>query len=93
MSGRRTCQGCKATFHLENMPPMVAGKCDYCGSPLIVREDDTEEAITKRLSVYRQRTQPLIDYYRDKKLLRTVDGRQGIEKTFEAICQILGLEA
>lgn len=93
MSGRRVCQGCQATFHVVNMPPVVPGKCDFCGSPLITREDDTEEAIAQRLATYRDRTQPLIDYYRGRKLLRNVDGRQGVEKTFEAICRYLGLEA
>ncbi|HEY3284757.1 MAG TPA: adenylate kinase [Armatimonadota bacterium] len=93
MSGRRVCSGCSATFHVVNMPPVVADKCDHCGSPLITRADDTEEAIVKRLSTYRQQTQPLIEYYREKKLLRTVDGREGVEKTFEAICRLLGIEA
>lgn len=92
LSGRRVCEGCGANFHVTSMPPVVAGKCDHCGSNLIQREDDTPEAITRRLQVYRAQTQPLIDFYRDRKLLKTVNARQGVERTFEAICLVLGID-
>ena len=92
LSGRRVCSGCGATFHLTSIPPLVPGKCDFCGSPLLHREDDTPEAIRRRLQVYRLSTQPLIDYYRRRRKLITVDARHGVERTFESICQQLGLE-
>jgi adenylate kinase len=93
LSGRWVCSSCGANFHTVTRPPIEAGKCDYCGSPLIQRDDDKPEAISRRLQVYRAQTQPLIDYYRERRLLRTVNGRQGVEKTLEAISEVLGIDA
>lgn len=92
LSGRRVCEGCGANFHIVSLPPVEPGKCDFCGSRLIQRDDDTPEAISRRLQVYRAQTQPLIDFYRDRKLLRSVNARQGVERTFEAIAAVLGLD-
>ncbi len=92
ISGRRVCSGCGATFHLTSMPPIQPTRCDHCGSPLTHREDDAPEAIRRRLQIYRLRTQPLIDFYRDRKILFAVDTRRGVEHTFEAILRILGLD-
>jgi adenylate kinase len=92
LSGRMTCSGCGANFHKTSMPPLVAGVCDHCGSRLVHRPDDEPEAIAHRLQIYRQKTQPLIDYYRDLKKLITVNARHGVERTFEAISRQLGLD-
>ena len=90
MSGRRACVNCGATYHLVNMPPKVAGKCDTCGSDLILRDDDKPETVQKRLDVYHAQTQPLIDFYGAKGILKNVDGTQDINEVFEEIRRILG---
>ena len=71
-------------------PPTNDGKCDLCGSDVIQRKDDTEETVKERLDVYENQTQPLIDFYKNKKQLSVVDGTQAINEVFESICKILG---
>ena len=73
-SGRRTCQACGEPFHVESHPPRVEGIWDKCGGRLIQREDDREETIRRRLQVYRKQTEPLIGYYQNQGLLKTVNG-------------------
>ena len=90
MSGRRACVNCGATYHLENNPPKVPGKCDTCGSDLILRDDDRPETVQKRLDVYHAQTQPLIDFYEAKGILKNVDGTRDIDDVFEQIRGILG---
>lgn len=90
MSGRRACISCGGTYHIVNIPPKNEGICDVCGGELILRDDDKPETVQKRLSVYHEQTQPLIDYYRDKGILKSVDGTIGMEEVFEAITDILG---
>ena len=67
MSGRRACVGCGATYHVLFNPTKVEGKCDVCGESLILRDDDKPETVKKRLDVYHTQTQPLIDFYTEKK--------------------------
>ena len=74
LSGRRTCQACGEPFHVEFHPPRVEGTCDKCRGRLIQREDDKEETIRHRLQVYRKQTEPLIGYYQNQGLLKTVNG-------------------
>ncbi len=74
LSGRRTCQACGEPFHVEFHAPRVEGICDKCGGRLIQREDDKEETIRHRLQVYRKQTEPLIGYYQNQGLLKTVNG-------------------
>jgi adenylate kinase len=74
LSGRRTCEACGEPFHVEFHPPRGEGTCDKCGGRLIQREDDTEETIRRRLHVYRKQTEPLIVYYQNRGLLKTVNG-------------------
>ena len=74
LSGRRTCKRCGAMYHVIYIPPRKEGICDRCGGELIIRDDDREEAILKRLEVYRKETRPLIEYYRKKGLLAIIDG-------------------
>lgn len=90
MSGRRACVGCGATYHLEYAPTQAEGVCDVCGKELILRDDDKPETVTKRLNVYHEQTQPLIDYYKKAGILKTVDGTADIEDVFQAIAEILG---
>ena len=89
MTGRRVCPSCGASYHIK-FNPAVNGKCELCGSDVVQRKDDTEETVKERLDVYEKQTQPLIDFYKDKNLLSTVDGTQAINKVFEGICRVLG---
>ena len=90
MTGRRVCPACGASYHIKFNPPKVEGKCDLCGSEIVQRKDDTAETVGERLEVYKTQTQPLIDFYREKNLLSTVDGTRAINEVFESICEILG---
>ena len=90
MSGRRACVACGATYHIVHIPTKVEGICDRCGSELILRDDDKPETVTKRLNVYHEQTQPLIDYYTAKNVLVEVDGTKDMNDVFEAIVEILG---
>ncbi len=90
MSGRRACPSCGATYHIENIPPKKEGICDKCGEALILRDDDKGETVKKRLDVYHEQTQPLIDFYTAKGILKSVDGTQGMQKVFDDIIEILG---
>ena len=65
MSGRRACVGCGATYHVVYNAPKAEGICDACGEKLILRDDDKPETVQKRLTVYHEQTQPLIDYYKN----------------------------
>ena len=90
MSGRRACLNCGATYHLISIPPKVEGICDRCGSEIVLREDDKPETVQKRLKVYYEQTQPLIDYYKNQGILKSVDGTQPMDEVFKAIVTILG---
>ncbi len=89
MSGRRACPKCGATYHIKHVPPKKEGICDKCGESLVLRDDDKPETVKKRLSVYHEQTQPLIEYYTDKGILKTVDGTVDPEDVFAAINGIL----
>ena len=90
MSGRRACLTCGATYHIEHIPPRQEGICDKCGSELVLRDDDKPETVKNRLAVYHEQTQPLIDFYEKKGVLRSVDGTLPMEEVFAAITGILG---
>lgn len=90
MSGRRACLTCGATYHIEHVPPKKEGICDVCGSELVLRDDDKPETVKNRLNVYHEQTQPLIDFYTKKGVLKTVDGTVPMEEVFAAITVILG---
>ncbi len=89
MSGRRACLKCGATYHLKYLKPAKDGICDKCGSELVLRDDDKPETVKKRLGVYHEQTQPLIDYYTKAGVLHTVDGTKEPDEVFEAIVEIL----
>ena len=90
MGGRRACVGCGATYHLVYAAPKKDGICDVCGGELILRDDDKPETVEKRLHVYHDQTQPLIDYYTKAGILKSVDGTVDMEDVFGAIVSILG---
>lgn len=90
MSGRRACLKCGATYHIEHIPPKKEGACDACGSELVLRDDDRPETVQNRLKVYHEQTQPLIDFYTGKGILRSVDGTRDMRDVFAAITEILG---
>ncbi len=90
MGGRRACVKCGATYHLVYIAPKEDGICDTCGSELILRSDDQPETVLKRLGVYHEQTQPLIDYYSNVGILKSVDGTQDMDVIFKVICEIVG---
>ena len=90
MSGRRACLGCGATYHITFNPPVKEGICDTCGQERVLRDDDKPETVKKRLDVYHQQTQPLIDYYKNAEVLAEVDGTQPMDAVFQGIVEILG---
>lgn len=89
MSGRRACLSCGATYHLEHIPPKKEGICDTCGQSLVLRDDDKAETVLNRLKVYHDQTQPLIDFYTEKGVLKSVDGTVDMKDVFAAITAIL----
>ncbi len=90
MGGRRACLACGCTYHVEYNAPKVEGICDVCGAKLVLRDDDKPETVQKRLNVYHDQTQPLIDYYTKAGVLVEVDGTKDIDDVFEDITNILG---
>lgn len=89
MSGRRACLKCGATYHIEHVPPKKEGICDSCGSELVQRADDKPETVLERLNVYHEQTQPLIEYYSKKGILKSVDGTRDMQVVFDDIVKIL----
>lgn len=90
MSGRRACLACGATYHIEHVPPKKGGICDKCGEELVLRDDDRPETVGNRLQVYKDQTQPLIEFYEKKGVLHNVDGTKNMNEVFETIVTILG---
>lgn len=90
MGGRRACLKCGATYHIAYAAPKAEGICDKCGAGLVLRDDDKPETVQKRLTVYHDQTQPLIEYYEAEKILATVDGTQDMERVFQDIIAVLG---
>ena len=90
MTGRRACLTCGATYHVTFAPPAKEGICDVCGAELVLRDDDKPETVQKRLAVYHEQTQPLIDYYKEKGVLHSVDGTKDMEAVFQSITEFLG---
>lgn len=89
LSGRRVCPNCGAVYHVDTMKPKVDGVCDKCGTELVQRKDDQIDAIMNRLEVYKAQTAPLIDYYRTRGKLVTIDGTIGVPQVAETIRQAL----
>ncbi len=85
LSGRRVCRNCGTVYHIEFNPPRIEGVCDRCGGVVAQREDDTPEAVKKRLDLYFRETAPLLSYYEQRGLLAVVDGDQAIDTVTDAI--------
>jgi adenylate kinase len=92
IGGRRVCPACKAVYHVQGQPPRAPGICDKCGTSLVQREDDMPEAVRVRMQAYADATQPLIDYYRAKGLLRVVPAHGRPEEIFERSLQAIAAE-
>ena len=90
LSGRRTCSGCKAVFHVTGRPPKVPGVCDHCGAQPVQREDDRPESVRVRMDAYQRSTSPLTDYFRKKGLLIEVDAHGAAEEIFRRMLGLLG---
>ena len=91
MSGRRVCGACGASYNVDFVPPRVEGICDSCGGKLIQRKDDTPETVRERLKVYHTETEPLVDFYGSRGLLRPVRSADTKEATTQAILDVLGI--
>ncbi|MDP2604265.1 MAG: adenylate kinase [Deltaproteobacteria bacterium] len=90
LSGRRTCKGCGALYHVVFDPPKAAGTCNRCGGELLQRDDDRAETISNRLKVYDNQTAPLVSYYRERGLLKSIDGVGKVEDIGKRVIQALG---
>ncbi len=90
LSSRRVCKKCGAIYNLVVSPPKKEGICDKCGGELIQRDDDKPEVIKRRLSVYKEQTEPLVEFYKKKGILGKVNAEGEIEKIFNAVCDIIG---
>lgn len=88
LSGRWMCS-CGASHHEVFHPPKVEGVCDICGAKLFQRPDDTSEAVSNRLDVYQRQTAPLVDYYKEKGLLKDIDGTKDIDTVFAEIDKLV----
>lgn len=89
ISGRRVCKTCAAPYHIEFKPSKEPDVCDLCHGPLIQRKDDTVEVLTERLDAYETQTKPLVNFYKERNLLKSVDGLQDIEDVFKDISTLL----
>ncbi|MBF0463813.1 MAG: adenylate kinase [Nitrospirae bacterium] len=89
LTGRRTCKGCNQMYNIYFSAPKTEGKCDKCGADLYQRDDDKEDTIKKRLDVYKAQTEPLIDYYGSKGILKRVDGVGDMKEIFNKITTML----
>ena len=91
MSGRRVCESCGASYHVEHKKPKVEGVCDSCGGKLVLRADDAPETVRGRLRVYHEQTEPLIAFYKKKGILKAVCGQDGIAETTRLVFEALGI--
>lgn len=89
LTGRRVCQQCGATYHINHQPPRQEGVCDNCGGKLVQRDDDTVETVKKRLAVYQEETTPLLNFYRQRGLLLEIDGDGSVEEVRDRIAEKL----
>ena len=91
MGGRRACTACGATYHVVSAPSKVEGKCDKCGTDLVLRDDDKPETVKNRLEVYHKETEPLKDFYAKRGNLKSVDNQPTIEATTKVVFEALGI--
>ena len=89
MSGRRVCEKCGASYHIEYKKPKTEGICDGCGAPLIIRKDDEPDTVLDRLDIYHKQTEPLKSYYKNQGKLITVEGQPKVEDTTKLVLDTL----
>jgi adenylate kinase len=92
LTGRRTCKACGQMYNIYFGPPKKEGTCDKCAGELFQRDDDKETTIKKRLEVYTAQTEPLIGYYKNKGIVKSVAGTGSIDEIFKKVCEALGLK-
>ena len=92
MSGRRTCPKCQATYHVVSHPPKKEGICDKCGTALGIRDDDRPEVVRQRIAVYHKQTEPIVNHYKNKGLLKVVKGQEKLEDTTALVAAAIGVE-
>jgi len=85
LTGRRVCEDCGATYHVDFDPPEEAGVCDECGGTLYQREDDTEETARERIRVYEENTAPVVEYFREEGVLAEIDGEQTPDEVWDGV--------
>ena len=88
LTGRRVCRQCGSIFHVQNIPPKKVGVCDHCNDQLYQRDDDKEDTVLKRLDVYQQQTQELIDYYGKRSTLKTVSGDLDVRQLYDVLYEL-----
>lgn len=91
LTGRRECPHCRATYHIVSNPPKKEGICDECGATLTKRDDDTEDIIRKRLSIYKKETEPLVNFFEEKGILKEVQGKKTVAETRKIVFEVLGV--
>ena len=92
MSGRRTCPKCQATYHVVSHPAKKEGICDKCGTALGIRDDDRPEVVRQRIAVYHKQTEPIVNHYKNKGLLKVVKGQEKLEDTTALVAAAIGVE-
>ena len=92
MSGRRVCENCGASYHIEYKPTTKPGVCDLCGGKTVQRADDAPETVLSRLDVYEEKTAPLKDYYWETGKLVTVEGQEEVANTSKLVFEALGID-
>jgi len=90
LTGRRSCPACGAVFHVVTQPPKSVGACDACGAALVQRDDDREDVVSERLRVYRDHTEPLLEFYRGRRILREVSGEVSPDEVFQRMRDAMG---
>jgi len=89
LSARRICERCRAIYNLISLPPIKQDTCDKCGGKLYLREDDRPEIVKERLRIYREQTEPVLEFYRKKGILHEVEGAENKEETLNRALKIL----
>ena len=90
MTGRRVCERCGTPYHIHHNPPAAEGVCDKCGGTLVTRKDDAPDTVAKRLAVYHEQTEPLVDFYRASGVMTSIEATQGMDRVTEEILAAIG---
>ncbi|MCI2046424.1 MAG: adenylate kinase [Faecalibacterium sp.] len=93
MAGRRVCEKCGASYHIQNKPSKTPGVCDACGGKLVIRKDDNPDTVRDRLKAYHEQTEPLVAFYKERGKLATVENQKTLAENVAAVLHALGVEA